>query len=221
MDAFLLVLALLGGLGGAAVWYSTQMKKNYLVELEKALPLEEFEMTGSMGKALVEGRWKGRRVSIEAQPSGPGLPSSITYRIQGRSTFTADIKPGEGLAEHLSSREGERREEPTFRPWRVQLTAEEEALIKSRAGQEAETPKERFRVVSPKPEETARLLGQPDRAEAVTSLFSAGVGLVQVGFGEVVAVKSPYTVEDLQPRQVSRVLQGLRRFQGEDGADRG
>lgn len=215
MEVVILAVVMLAGLGVFSVWYSTQMKKNYLHELEKELELQKFSLTGSMGGATVEATWKGSRIWIEALPSGPNLPSCIQYKMEHRSTFTAEIRPGAGLQEEISAKP-EAREEETLRPWRAKLTEEEQALIAQRRGDLTAVdtgPKERFRVSSPKPNEVSQYLAQGSRNADIADAFKSGVSMVQVGFTDVVLVKSPYNANDMTPKVVEnylRLLKGLR-----------
>ncbi len=216
MEMHLTILAVLLGVAGASVWYSTQMKKNYLFELERGLDLQRFELTGGLGKATVTGVWRGNRIWVEALPSGPSLPSAIHYRMEHRSSFTADIRPGAGLAEEIRLRsQAKVQEDETLRPWRARLTEEEQAIIDQRRGgaREESAPKERFRVSSPKPDQVTQYLAQDTRSQDIAALFAEGVAMVQVGFTEVVLVKSPYGAADMTPKVVEsrlRLLKSLR-----------
>lgn len=215
MESVLLVLVLGLGLAGGAVWYSTQMKKNYLHELEKELELQKFVMTGSMGKAHVEAVWRGTRIWIDALPSGPGMPSSINYRMEHRSNFTAEIRPGQGLADEVAAKTVVKEEE-VFRPWRVKLTDEEQQVINERRGDPNVTtatpagPKERFRITSPKPEQVTTYLGHSTRSNDIAKMFEEGVVMVQVGFTDVVISKSPYGSADMTPKVVEKRLRELK-----------
>ena len=218
MESALLVLAVMLGLVGGTVWYSTQMKKNYLHELEKGLELQKFSMTGSMGEAHVEAVWKGSRVWIDALRTAPAMPSAIHYRMEHRSSFTAEIRPGQGLAEEVAARAKAAgpKEEETFRPWRAKLTDEEQALIAQRSGDDSATAvtaagtKERFRISSPKRDQVDQYLAQGGRSDEVARIFEQGIDMVQIGFTDVVLVKSPYSPEDMSPRVVEKRLRELK-----------
>jgi len=164
----------------------------------------------------VTGVWRGTRIWVEALPSGPSLPSAIHYRMEHRSSFTADIRPGAGLAEEIRSRtKSATQEEDTARPWRARLTEEEQAIIDQRRGVVSgeAVPKERFRVSSPKADQVGQYLAQGTRAQDIATLFAEGVAMVQVGFTEVALVKSPYGAVDMTPKVVEsrlRLLKSLR-----------
>jgi len=213
LEIHLTVLAVLLGVAAASVWYSTQMKKNYLFELEQGLDLQRFELTGGLGKATVSGVWRGTRIWVEALPSGPSLPSAIHYRMEHRSSFTADIRPGAGLAEEIRNRARPKAEEDdTARPWRARLTEEEQAIIDQRRGVVSgeAVPKERFRVSSPKADQVGQYLAQGTRAQDIAALFAEGIAMVSVGFTEVALVKSPYAAVDMTPKVVESRLRLLR-----------
>ena len=216
MGMHLTILAVLLGVAGASVWYSTQMKKNYLHELEKGLELQKFEMSGSMGKALVQGVWKGQRIGVEALPSGPGMPSAIHYKMEHRSSFTAEIRPGSALLEEMSAagKTQAKEEEETFRPWRARLTDEEQAVLAQRHGEPAakleEGPRERLRISSPKPDLVNQHLAQGSRHADLVRLFKEGFILVQVDYAEVVLVKSPYDARDMGPKIVESRFRTLK-----------
>ncbi len=215
MSTSLVVMAVVAGVGAASVWYSTQMKKNYLCELEREVDIQKFNLAGGMGSATVEGVWKGMRIWIEALPSGPAMPSAIHYKMEHRSSFTADIRPGAGLVEDMRGKTKSTSQEDgeTLRPWRARLTEEEQAIIDQRHGVGpvvAEGPKERLRISSPKPDQVSQYLGQGSRNEDVTNLFKQGFTLVQIGFTDVVMVKSPYGAVDMTPKVVESRLKTLR-----------
>ncbi len=215
MSTSLAVMALVAGVGAASVWYSTQMKKNYLCELEKEVDIQKFIMSGGLGSATVEGVWRSARIWIEALPSGPALPSAIHYKMEHRSSFTADIRPGAGLEEEMKSKvRGPVQEDgDSARPWRARLTEEEQAIIDQRHGVAPvvqEGPKERLRISSPKPDQVSQYLAQGTRNQDVTNLFKQGFTLVQIGFTEVVMVKSPYGAVDMTPKVVESRLKTLR-----------
>ncbi|MGI5844781.1 MAG: hypothetical protein ACOX9B_11450 [Candidatus Xenobium sp.] len=214
MEMHLIILALLFGGAGFSVWYSTQMKKANLCELERKLDLQRFELTGGLGKATAAGVWKGTRIWVEALPSGPSLPSAIHYRMEHRSNFTADIRPGPGLAEEVRNRASPatQEEKDTARPWRARLTEEEQAIIDQRrsAATEEAIPKERFRVSSPKADLVAQYLAEGKRSQDIAELFAEGMTLVSVGFTEVTLVKSPYGAVDMTPKVVESRLKTLR-----------
>lgn len=217
MESLLLVAVVVLGLGVGTVWYSTQMKKNYLHELEKELELQKFVMTGSMGKAHVEAVWRGIRIWIDALPTGPSLPSAINYRMEQRSSFTAEIRPGQGLVEEVAAKaKPVKQEEETIRPWRVKLTDEEQAVIDQRRGDPTVTtttpsgPKERFRITSPKPDEVSRYLAQGKRSEEIARMFEEGISLITVGFTDVMVTKSPYGAVDMSPKNVEKRLRELK-----------
>jgi len=216
VEMHLVIVAVLLGIAGVSVWYSTQMKKANLCELEHGLDLQRFELTGGLGKATVTGVWRGTRIWVEALPSGPSLPSAIHYRMEHRSGFTADIRPGAGLAEEFRSRaRSATKEEDTARPWRARLTEEEQAIIDQRRGATAgeAVPKERFRVSSPKADLVGQYLAEGTRAQDIADLFAEGIAMVSVGYTEVALVKSPYGAVDMTPKVVEsrlKCLKGLR-----------
>lgn len=214
MNGLLLVLALGIGVGAVSVWYSSQMKKNYLHDLERNLEIQQFRMTGGMGSAAVEGVWKGCRIGIEALPSGPSLPSAIHYKMEHRSSFTAEIQPGNLLFQELRDQAAPKVKEPeTLRPWRARLTEEEQAILDERRGgasEAAQVSRERLRISSPKPELVNQYLAQGTREQDVTTLFKQGFAKIQVDYGEVVLVKSPYTSVDMTPKVVERCLKSLK-----------
>ncbi len=215
MGTSLIVLAVVATFAAASVWYSTQMKKNYLCELEKEVEIQKFRLTGGLGSATVEGVWRGLRIWIEALPSGPAMPSAIHYKMEHRSTFTADIRPGAGLEEEMRGKAhpGPKEESDTARPWRARLTEEEQAIIDQRRGGATvvqEGPKERLKISSPKPDQVTQYLAQGTRNDDVVRLFKQGFVLAQIGFTEVVLVKSPYAALDMTPKVVEARLKMLR-----------
>lgn len=217
MVTVLVITGMLAGLAAAGILYSTQIKKSYLLELEKDLGISQFNLNAGLGKASISGVWKGCRIVIEAHPSGPSLPSCITYRMDQHSSFTAMIQPGQGVADDIKAKENkdkQEQDEKAVRPWRVKLTKEEQELIDQRRGGTSEemplAAREKLSISSPKPEQLKEYLAKDGHGDLLVDLFNKGVVSVEIDFAEIIMIRTPYTMADLAPKVVEDQLKKLR-----------
>jgi hypothetical protein len=222
MEAFLVILGIFGALGVASGFVASQIKKGYLLELPEKAGVSDHQVEGMWGRACLTGKWKDRRIQVEALATGPGMPGSVSYRLDARFSFNADIRPGELMLEKMKKPEPKGAQsaaspQESFKPWRAKLTAEEEAEIRRRHGEEpqaapaAKAEPQLFHITSPTPDEVANFLKDPKKTAALEDLFKEGIGAVCIHLGDVTAIKSPYTSkDDLEVSAVEKRLSKLK-----------
>ncbi len=216
--AFLLLLVL------ACFFGSTLIKKSNLEVIEKPLDIKQYEMKGVLGSVTVSGIWKRRKIEIIAGTSLPLRPCSLVVKMAHASTFPVEIKPGAGFVAKkepvkLTPRE-EKEEKEAVRPWRVKLTAEEQALIDKRREGKADDKQEspdKYAVVSVKPEEASSYI--ESRTEAIDDILSAGFNAIYVDAEEVRIVHDAYDLKTITPAVVTKYLENMIKLLVKDPAE--
>ncbi len=208
----------------ACFFGSTLLKKSNLEVLEKPLDIKQCEMKGVFGKVTFSGVWKRRNIEIVAGTSLPLRPCSLAIKMAHASSFPVEIKPGTGFVAKkepvkLTPRE-EKEEKEAVRPWRVKLTAEEQALIDKRREGKADGNQEspdKYAVVSVKPEEASQYI--ESRTEAIDALFSAGFNAIYVELEAVRLVQESYDLKNISPAAVTKLLENMVKLLVKDPAE--
>ena len=215
----LILFAVVGCLFG-----STMIKKSQLEVIERPLDIKQCEIKGVLGKIAVTGVWKRRNIEITAGTSLPFRPCAFAVKMAHSSTFPVEIKPGSGFVAKkepvkLTPRE-EKEEKEAVRPWRVKLTAEEQALIdKRREGKtdDKQDAPDKYAVVSVKPEEASQYVGS--RSEAIDAIFSAGFNAIYVDSEAVRITHDSYDLKEITPAVVTKYLENMVQLLVKDPAE--
>ncbi|MCR5662469.1 MAG: hypothetical protein K6G50_10170 [bacterium] len=200
------------------------MKKSDLEVIEKPLDIKQYEIKGVLGSVTVSGVWKRRKIEIIAGTSLPFRPCRLVVKMGHSSTFPVEIKPGTGFVAKnepvkLTPRE-EKEEKEAVRPWRVKLTAEEQALIDKRREGKADDKQEapdKYAVVSVKPEEASSYI--ESRTEAIDAILSAGFSAIYVEAEEVRIVHDSYDLKTITPAVVTKYLENMIKLLVKDPAE--
>ena len=195
----------------ACIVMSSQTKKGYLSELEKALGLKDFKMSGFLGDAQLSATWKEIPITIVVRPHLLTKQAPIQYVMNHRFGFAANITAGEGLKNGGAAAAKKTVEDDTARPWRVKLTEEEQKIIEARrGGAEAERELNKFNITASAVDVVSKFMKNAEHAKAVEDLLRAGISEVIIDMDKVIAVKKGYSNNDMTHKQVETFLNGLK-----------
>jgi hypothetical protein len=220
MSGGMLLLLFFLAFGAAGVWYTSQVKKNYLGELEEYLTLQNFSMKGLGGYVILRGEWRDKKISIELQPfMFNRKPAYMLVSIANPHGFNMVVRPGELITKQKQVAAGE---EETFRPWRnPRLTDEEKQFIAQRSGTVApEAPAvkpadpQRFLVNSDNPSQAGSFLAKEERAKLIESLFvNSNFEFLRIDSQGITGAKCPYSIRgDLDKTAVKKYLDALSKI---------